>query len=189
MTALAGQLALYALAWQLHRHQRERRRVLPQFLGHPVFRAAAGGAILAAACWILGPTTSCRNVVPVSGIVLLLLSVPIYAGTFPNFAKLLRGGEAKLELSPFPTVRAILAEMFALMGAICAAELLWLAPPAAAIYAAWIFDRLLGTLAPSESDDSAAETWWPYLYPLVVALCAVVIGVKFVARVLPHQFL
>ncbi len=161
LTALAGQLALYVFAWQLHRHQRERRRVLPSMLEHPVYRVAAGGAILAAVYWLHGPMTSYRSIVAISGI-LLLLSVPIYARR---------------------PVRTILAEMLALAGAICAGELLWLAPPTAAIYAAWILDRLLGTAVPGDSDDRAAETaWWPYLYPLIAAACAALIGVKIVGR-------
>ena len=165
LTALTGQLALYVFAWQLHRHQRERRRILLSALEHPAFRAAAGGAILAAVYWLHRPLTICRNVVPFSGIVLLLVSIPIYARR---------------------PVRTILAEMLALAGAICAGELLWLVPPAAAIYAAWMLDRLLGTSMSGEPDDRATEmAWWPYLYPLIAAAGAAVIAVKLLGRVQP----
>ena len=165
LTALAGLLTLYLLAWQLHRHQRERRSVLLLRLEHPLFRAVIGGAILAAVCSIQGPLTVYGNVVPVSAIVLLLVSAPIYARR---------------------PVRAILAEILALLGAICAGELLWLAPPAAAIYAAWILDRQLGTASPDKSGERAVA-WWPYLYPLVAAACAAVIGLKLLGRVLPYH--
>jgi hypothetical protein len=167
LTALAGQLLLYVLAWQLHRHQRERRRVLWLSLEHPAFRAAAAGAILAAVCWIRGPLTIYWNVVPISGVVLLLLSASIYARR---------------------PLRGILSEMLALLGAICAGELLWLAPPAMAIYAAWLLDRQLGTASADESGDATAA-WWPYLYPLVAAICAAVIGVRLVSRLLPYRFI
>jgi protein-S-isoprenylcysteine O-methyltransferase Ste14 len=168
LTALAGQLTLYILAWQLHRYQRERRRILPAALEHPLFRAAAAGAILAAVSWIDGPLTNYLIAVPIDGVVLLLFSVPTYSR------------------SP---VRAVLAELFALLGAICAGELLWLAPPTAAIYIAWILDRQLGTTTPDDTGGApVTAAWWPYLYPLVAAACAAVMGVKLVGRVLPYHF-
>ena len=84
-------------------------------------------------------------------------------------------------------VRAILPDVRP-AAAICAGELLWLAPPAAAIYAAWILDRQLGTASPDKSGKrAAAAVWWPYLYPLVAAACAAVIGVKLLGRVLPYH--
>ena len=192
LTALAGQLTLYVFAWQLHCHQRERRRILPLLLEHPVFRAAVGGAILAAVSLLHGPPTSYRNVVRQQGMAAAAgLRKPIYAEGTLSISWQARGlVAAKMGLSPSPPVRAFLAEILALIGALCAGELLWLAPPAAAIYAAWILDRLLGTVAPGELGDRAVATaWWPYLYPLVAAVCAAVIGVKLMGRVLLWHFM
>ena len=122
LTAATGLLSLYALAWQLHRHQRQRRSILPPLLQHPLFRLAAAGAVLAAVCIIARPQTSCNNMVLWCGVGTLLVSVPVYARR--------------------PT-RAILAELLALLGAVAAGELLWLAPPLAAICEAWLLDRQL----------------------------------------------
>jgi protein-S-isoprenylcysteine O-methyltransferase Ste14 len=189
MTALSAQLALYIVAWQLQRHQRELRRILPSVLEHPLFRAAAAGAILAAVSWLHGPLTSYRKVVPISGVVLFLLSVPIYAGAIP-FSPLSSGeGQGVGPVFHLSPIRAILAEMLALLGANCAAELLWLAPPAVALYIAWILDRQLGTTTRNEPGDAAVTAaWWPYLYPLIAAVGAAVIGVNLVGRILPYHF-
>jgi hypothetical protein len=173
LTGFCGLLALYASAWQLNRHQRTRRAILPQAFEHPVWRAAIGALVLVAVWWIVGPATSLRNVVSIGGAVVLLLSVPCYARR---------------------PVRAILAEWVALLGTIAAGELLWLAPGVALLYQAWILDRLLAAGPPAEtSDDSAAAAsastaaFWPYLYPPLVVACSAVVGVKLVGRLLPYH--
>jgi protein-S-isoprenylcysteine O-methyltransferase Ste14 len=171
LTALAAQLTLYVFAWQLHRHQRARLPVLPLLLEHPLFRVVAAAAILAGVWSLQGPLTTYRNALPIAGILYLMFSVPFYARR---------------------PVRVILAEWFALLGAICAGELLWLAPPATALYAAWLLDRpLLGAAAsPDGSRDAAVPAAsWPYLYPLVAAACAAVIGIKLAGRLLPGHFI
>ena len=169
LTGLSSLLALYAFAWQLNRHQRHRRPILPRGLERPLCRAATGAAVVAAVCWTVGPATSFRNVLPASGAVLLLLSVPVYARR---------------------PVRAILAEMLALVGTIAAGELLWLAPGVAVLYQAWILDRLLAARRPPDTsgDSTAAATFWPFLYPPLVVACAAAVGVKLVGRVLPYHF-
>jgi hypothetical protein len=218
LTALSGLAALYLLAWQLHRQQRLRRRVLPLLLEHPIFRATAGSAVLAAVYLLHRPATGYRNVLPLAGAALLLLSVPIYARR---------------------PLRAMLAELAALLAAIAAGELAWLAPLLAAVYEAWLVDWQLspvslrkraveamvnlaetpsppaplpegeGSLLSSppaslaegersllptppapvpEDDGKLSGPYWPYLYPLLAAACAAVIGVKLVGRVLPYHF-
>jgi len=168
VTALGGLLALYVCAWQWHRHQRQQLPILPAAMRHPAFRLLVGGAVLAAVASLAGPRTAYRNVVPLIGPALLLLSVPVY-GRQP--------------------VRAILAEALALLGAIAAGELLWLAPPVAAIFQAWILDRQLAATISSDDagDATGPAAYWPYLYPLVAAACAAVIGVRLVGRVLPYH--
>lgn len=168
LAGLSGLLALYASAWQLNRHQRQRRPILPRGFEQPLCRAAAGALILAAVCWILGPKTGFHNAVPVGGTVLMLLSVPVYARR---------------------PVRAILAEALALLGAIAAGELLWLAPAVAVLYQAWILDGLLAARRPPDTsgDSTAPANFWPYLYPPLVVACAAAVGVKLVGRLLPYH--
>jgi hypothetical protein len=168
LTALAAQLALYAFAWQLHRHQRQSHRILPRTLSHPVIRAAVAAVILAAVSWIHWPLTVYHNALPIAGILLLLLSVPAYARR---------------------PLRALLAEMLALVASICAGELLWLAPPVMVIYAAWLLDRQLAPASVDEqSNDYLSAAWWPYLYPFIAASSAAVIGIKLIGRLLPYHF-
>jgi hypothetical protein len=83
----------------------------------------------------------------------------------------------------------LLAELLALISAITAGELLWVAPPVAALFEVLILDRRLDKEAPpdSGSEKSAVTAYWPYLYPLVAAACATVIGIKLVGRVLPYH--
>ncbi len=50
LTAATGLLALYASSWQLHRHQRQRRPILPAVLQQPVFRLIIASSVLAAVC-------------------------------------------------------------------------------------------------------------------------------------------
>jgi len=166
LTGLIALLTLHFLAWQLHRHQRQRRSIFPQTMQHPIFRVIAGGAVLAAVCMISGPRTSFGHVVAISGVALLMLSVPVF---------MWRPG------------RPILAEMLALLGAIAAGELLWLALPVAAIYMAWILDLLLdkGASFDYATEPAAPPRCWPYFYPLLAMACAAVIGVKLVGVVLP----
>jgi hypothetical protein len=139
-----------------------------------------------------GPTTGYQNVLPIAGAALLLLSAAIYARR---------------------PVRAILAELTALLGAIAAGELAWLAPLVTAIYEAWLLDWQLSPLSlrerargrAVEATDNQLETpsppaplpvgegrlvatYWPYLYPLIATASAAVIGVKLVGRVLPYHF-
>ncbi len=81
--------------------------------------------------------------------------------------------------------------MLALVSAIIAGELLWLAPPVAARFEAWILDRRLDQEPSLDSgnEKSAVTAYWPYLYPLVAAGCAAVVGIKLVSRVLPYHML
>ena len=79
--------------------------------------------LLVAVWYVSGPKTSFRNYVPISGGLLVLASVPVFAQR---------------------PLRAVVAETFALLGVIAAGELLWLAPGLVVIYAAWILDDQLG---------------------------------------------
>jgi protein-S-isoprenylcysteine O-methyltransferase Ste14 len=169
LTAFSGLLWLYLLVWQLHRHQRKRRRVLPWLLQHPFCRVVFAAAALAAAWYLPGPRTSYENVLPLGGALLLLVSVPVYSRQ---------------------PLRAVLAELVALFGAVAAGELLWLAPPIAAIYEAWILDRQLaaGELASHAADGKVSTVLWPYFYPLLTAACAAVIGMRLAGRILPYHF-
>ena len=117
---------LHVLAWELHGHQRQQRWILPPAMRHPLLRVAASAAVLAAVCYVPAPRTSFKNVVPIGGAVVMLLSVPVYSRR---------------------PARAVLAETLALLGVIAAGELLWLAPALAVFYAAWILDWQLADRA------------------------------------------
>ncbi len=168
LTALAGLAMLYVLAWELHGHQRQQRWILPPAMRHPMFRLVASAAVLAAVCYVPGPRTSFNNVVPITGAVLMLLSVPVFSRR---------------------AVRALMAETLALLGVIAAGELLWLAPALVVIYAAWVLDwQLAGVKSADDlSDAKSLASFWPYFYPILAVASAAVIGVKLIGHGLPYH--
>jgi len=168
LTWLAGLIMFYALAWELRGHQRKQRWILPPALRHPVLRVAASTLVMAAVCYLPGPKTSFKSYLPIGGGVLLLLSVPVFSRR---------------------PVRAMLAEAFALLGAIAAGELLWLAPIVVTVYAAWMLDDRLGRAqaANSPSGESLPPPLWPYFYPVLVVAAAAIIGVKLIGIVFPYH--
>ena len=161
LAGLAALIMLYVLAWELQRHQRQRRWILPSALRRPTLRLMASTAVLAVLCCISTPATTFQNLMPAIGGALLLLSIPVFARR---------------------PVRAVAAEAVALMGAIAAGELFWLAPPLVAVYAAWTLDwQLRSTPAAGESSEPEAAlpaAYWPWLYPLLIVASAAVIGAK-----------
>ena len=183
LTGLAGLVMLYALAWELHRHQRRQCWLLPPAMRGPLLRVAASAVVLAAVCYVPTPQTSYKDFLPATGAVLLLLSVPVFSRR---------------------PARAVTAETFALLGVIAAGELLWLAPPLTVIYAAWILDFHLACanqlpspvpgreVAGEGSTEAGAATslppFWPYFYPLLAIASAAVIGVKLVGHVWPYHW-
>ncbi len=154
LTALVGLIMLYVLAWELHGHQRQQRWILPAAMRHPMLRVVASAAVLAAVCYLPGPRTSFGDFVPITGAVLMMLSVPVFSRR---------------------PARAVMAETLTLLGVIAAGELLWLAPPLVVIYAAWILDRQLasaksadgqGDLLPADHDhDHDHEYMVPDMVP------------------------
>jgi hypothetical protein len=168
LTGLAGLAMFYALAYELHGHQRQQRWILPSAMRSPMLRVAASAAILAAVYYVPGPRTSYKDFVPIGGAVLTLLSVPVFSRR---------------------PARAVLAELLSLLGVIAAGELLWLAPALVAVYTAWILDwklaRVQSTEASSDADLSAP--FWPWFYPVLVIAGAAVIGVKLVGHGLPYH--
>ena len=78
LTGLSGLLAIYVIAWQLHRHQRQRRFIVPAAMRHPLLRLLVSAAILAGVYSIQTVQTCYQNVLPIGGAVMLLLSVPMY---------------------------------------------------------------------------------------------------------------
>jgi hypothetical protein len=170
LTGLAGLAMFYVLAYELHGHQRQQRWILPSAMRGPMLRVAASAAILASVYYVPGPRTSYKNLVPIGGAVVMLLSVPVF--------------------SRRPT-RAVLAEMLSLLGVIAAGELLWLAPALVVVYAAWILDWQLATAESTERSGNAgfSQPFWPWIYPVLVIAGAAVIGVKLVGHGLPYHIL
>jgi hypothetical protein len=168
LTAVAGLIMLYVLGWELHRHQRQCRWILPSAIRHPMARVILMAAVLVVVCVVSGPRTSFQNKVPLAGAALLMISVPCFARR---------------------PARAMLAEALALCGAIAAGELLWLAPAVIVAYSAWALDWNLTsqTAADGQSPAPPAERFWPYLYPLLVVSAAAVVGVKLVGIVWPYH--
>ena len=172
LTGLTGLIALYALAWELHGHQRQHCWILPAAMRGPVTRAVMGVAVIAAVYLTQAPRTSCDNFVSTAGALLLLLSVPIYSRQ---------------------PMRAFIAEIVVLLGVIASGELLWLAPAMATAYTAWILDwnlvdgasRLSGMADASPSNKIA---YWPYFYMVLVVVGAAVIGTKLVGHGLPYHW-
>ena len=124
LTALAGLVMLYVLAWELHGHQRQQRWILPPAMRHPMLRVVDKcRRFWRRFAYVPAPKTSYKSFVPIGGAVLMLLSVPVFSRR---------------------PVRAVMAETLALLGVIAAGELLWLAPALVVIYAAWILDYQLG---------------------------------------------
>ena len=135
---------------------------------HPMFRLVASAAVLAAVCYVPGPGRVSDNVVPITGAVLMLLSVPVFSRR---------------------PVRAVMAETLALLGVIAAGELLWLAPALVVIYAAWVLDwQLAGVKSADDlSDAKSLASFWPYFYPILAVASAAVIGVKLIGHGLPYH--
>jgi hypothetical protein len=157
-SAVASLVALHIFAWELERHQRRQKFVLPRVLQHPLARAAVAAAFLAGAWYGLGPRAGQREMASASAAVLLLLSVPAFARR---------------------PVSVVLAELLALLGVITASRLVWLVPLSAVIYTAWAFDyALAGGRAAEATEDPAAIVYWPWLYPLVAVASAALIGIK-----------
>ncbi len=168
LTALAGLAMLYVLAFELHRHQRQQKWVLPPAMRSPMFRVLASIAVVAAVCYVPGPKTSYQELVPIGGAILMLLSVQTY--------------------SRRPS-RALLAEFLILLGMIAAGELLWLAPIVAVAYAAWVLDWRLASIK-AEVDSSSAtcsRPFWPYFYLALAFAGAAVIGMKLVGHAMPYH--
>jgi len=165
LTAVAGLIMLYALAWELDGHQRQRRWIYPPALRHPALRVVASAIVLAAVWYVPAPKTGFKDYLPISGAALMLLSVPVFARR---------------------AVRAVMAETLALWGVIAAGELVWLAPAPVVIYAAWILDYQLGC-AQSTCDRTHRLPYWPYFYPILAIAGAVIIGVKLIGHALPYH--
>ena len=168
LTGLAGLIMLYVLAWELHGHQRLHSWILPLAMRHPLARVVASALVLAAVCYVSAPKTSFKNYVPIGGVVLMLLSVPVFSRR---------------------PVRAVMAEILALLGVIAAGELLWLAPVVAVLYAAWILDYQLGQAQLRDGPVEAVfpARFWPYFYPFLAVAGAAVIGVKVIGHIFPYH--
>ena len=114
------------------------------------------------------PRTSFNDFVPIAGAVLMLLSVPVFSRR---------------------PVRAVMAEMLALLGVIAAGELLWLAPA--------LVGRLRGldprfstwarTIGRRSKPSARRVLSGLYFYPLLAIASAAVIGVKLVGHVFPFH--
>ncbi len=170
LTGLTGLIMFYALAGELHGHQRQQRWILPRAMRHPMFRVAVSAAVLAAVWYVPAPKTSFDNYVPIGGAVLMLLSVPVFSRR---------------------PLRAVMAESLALLGALAAGELLWLAPALVVVQAAWILDFHLGCVksAGSPNATTSPAPFWPYFYPVLAVASAAVIGVKLVGHGVPYHML
>ena len=168
LTGLAGMAMFYVLAYELHGHQRQQRWILPSAMRGPMLRVVASGAILAAVYYVPGPRTSYKDLVPIGGAALMLLSVPVFSRR---------------------PARAVLAEMFSLLGVIAAGELLWLAPALVVVYAAWILDWKLARVQATEASSNADSSppLWPWFYPVLAIASAAIIGVKLVGHGLPYH--
>jgi hypothetical protein len=130
---------MHALAWQIERHQRKRRRILPPWLSHPAARVAVALSILALAHVLPTPVTPLDGALAPAGAGLLALAILVFF------------------TSP---VGAMVAECLVLVGAVTACRLLWLAAIPLLLYAAWILDTLLQregrNAASSEGDHEDA---------------------------------
>jgi len=168
ITSLAALIMLYVLSGELHGHQRQRRWILPLAMRPPMLRVAASACILAAIWYVPTPKTTFGDYLPISGAVLMLLSVPVFSR---------RPG------------RAVSAEMLALLGVIATSELLWLAPALVVIYAAWILDYQFACVQPTDGQNGTIlpPPYWPYFYPILAVAGAAIIGVKLIGHVLPYH--
>jgi protein-S-isoprenylcysteine O-methyltransferase Ste14 len=168
LTAFAGLLMFYALAAELHGHQRQRRWIFPAAMRHPLMRVGAAAAVLAAVCLVSGPHAGFRDVMPAGGAALLMLSVPVFI--------------------PRP-LRAFVAESLALLGVIAAGQLLWLAPLMIVIYSGWMLDWQLSNqyCADVANDTASRPAFWPYFYVALVVAGAAVVGIKLVGHGLPFH--
>jgi hypothetical protein len=168
LVAFSGLIMFYALAWELHGHQRQRRWILPAAMRHPMLRVVAAAGVLTTVCFVSNLLTSFHNVLPLGGAALIMLSVPMFSRR-PR--------------------RAIMAETLALLGTIAAGELLWLAPVLIVIYTAWMLDWELSCQEPVDDQQptTPCTRFWPYFYlPLVIAAAAIV-GMKLVGHGLPYH--
>jgi hypothetical protein len=131
--ALAVIALLYGLAWELERHQRRRRLILPTSTARPVFRAAVALGLVALALFGTTPRLATHDAMLPLGAALLALSLAVYS----------RRG-----------VRALVAECMALVGVIALCGWLWLAAIPILLYMAWMLDSRLPF---AEEADASCE--------------------------------
>jgi len=158
--ALTILLALYVLAWELEQHTRHRRRILPIGMSTGLFRAGVSLAILAAAGTLTYLETELDAALGVAGVLLVGLSILAH----------LRRSEMRL-----------VAEAFALLGAVALSEVLWLSAIVIAYYGALLLDSRLirQTEEPVQRGwPRALEAGWSAPYPALLSLVVLVSAAK-----------
>jgi len=112
----------YGLAWELTRHLKRRRRILPPALARPIVRAALACAVVAAAGAVHAWEMEAELTLPLVGACMMGLSVV---------------------LRTRHSVAALAAEGIVAAGATVLCEILWLAPIPLLFYSALLLDRRL----------------------------------------------
>lgn len=126
---------LQGFAWELERHQRRRRRIMPQAAERPAVRIAVAAVVLVAAFLTKAPITAIHAWVLPAGAVLMVISVPVFSDS---------------------RARGLAAECLAMIGILVASERLWLVAVPMLLYAAWILDSLLPEERQTETSSPLA---------------------------------
>jgi hypothetical protein len=119
-------VSAYGLSWELARHLKYRRRVLPPAAAGLCFRLAAAAVVLAAAGSLHVWEVESNRVMPLVGLVIVAASVVLYFGA--GFSPAARGA-ARLA-----------AEGMALTAAVVLCEVLWLTPLPILLHGALVLD-------------------------------------------------
>lgn len=152
LAAVMALVSVHMMAWELERHLRHGRRVLPEFLANPKMRVAAVVVILAAALLI-------------TRLEVELHAVTVAVGTALVAASLVVGLKWKDKL--------LLAEALALAGVAFLSELIWLSAVPIVMYAALLMDSRLYP----ELRETLSRRWrlWPSFLPSG-SYCLILLG-------------